>query len=70
MILPHMKKLPAPQFVVRRSITLPLDLDQFASGKANQDHCGNVSAFLRVLLHAARHQNQIPARKTPRNGRP
>lgn len=49
-----MKKTKPAQPIVRRSITLPADLDAFASWEAGQNHCGNISAFLRTLLHAAK----------------
>lgn len=59
-----MKKPKTVQPIVRRSITLPLDLEQFALSEANQGHCGNLSAYLRELLHTARRKSSTPAPKS------
>lgn len=53
-----MKKAKQPPSFVRRTITLPPDADVFAAERALQDHCGNLSAYLRVLILGARRNHQ------------
>lgn len=53
-----MKKVkPAPSYV-RRTLSLPIEVDQFASDRALNDHCGNLSAYLRVLILGDRKNHQ------------